>query len=434
VSIYLRDAVHVDWRTLKFSRGHIKVESGDNGGLFFIDGIPQGRDLDKEDKILACHGKLVTRAFACGHHHAYSALARGMPPPAVPPVDFHQKLQYVWWMLDHALDMELVRLSALATALECARNGVTSVIDHHSSPRAITGSLDTVAEAFAEVGINVLPCLELSDRDGEKVRDLGLAETEKRLAAGKPCLVGLHASFTVGDSLLEAAVGLAAMYGSGIHVHAAEDNIDQEMTLKNHGCRVIERFQKAGVLNFKKTILVHTLHLDERERAILKNSPVWLAENMESNLNNRVGIFNGLGLSDRVMLGTDGMHGDILQSARAAYFNGLERENKTMADIYRRLRRVHDYLSENSFSGDAENNLVILDYPSPTPVNEENFLGHLFYGLNSGHVDSVIARGKLIVENKRILTVDEDEILAQTRAGAEKLWRKMACEQKGEAL
>jgi cytosine/adenosine deaminase-related metal-dependent hydrolase len=426
VSIYLRDAVHVDWRTLKFSCGHIKVESGGNGGLFFIDDIPKSGDLDKEDKILDCHGKLVTRAFACGHHHAYSALARGMPPPERTPADFQQKLQFVWWKLDRVLDPELVRLSALATALECARNGVTFVIDHHSSPAAVDGSLAAVAETFAGIGINVLPCLELSDRDGKKISDLALAETENCLAAGKPCLVGLHASFTVGDSLLAAAVGLAAKYDSGIHVHTAEDNIDQEMTLKNHGCRVIERFQKAGVLDFKKTILVHGLHLDNKERSILKNSPAWLAENMESNLNNRVGVFNGRGVSDRVMLGTDGMHSDMLQSARAAYFSGLELENTAMADIYMRLRRVHDYLSENGFGGDGENNLVILDYPSPTPVNAENFLGHLFYGFGSRHVHSVIAQGKLIVENKKILTVDEGEILARTRAGAEKLWRKMA--------
>jgi cytosine/adenosine deaminase-related metal-dependent hydrolase len=422
MSIYLRDAVHVDWRTLKFTYGHIKVESGDSVGLRFIDDIP--KELGKEDKMLDCRGKLVTRSFACGHHHAYSALARGMPPPELPPADFHQKLQYVWWKLDRALDPELVLLSALATALECARNGVTFVIDHHSSPLAIEGSLDAIAGAFDEVGISVLPCLELSDRDGAAA-EKGLAETGNRLAAGLPCLVGLHASFTVGDELLGKAVGLACKYLSGIHVHAAEDNIDQELTFAKNGCRVIERFKEAGVLEFPRTILVHGLHLDKGERAILKGSPAWLAENMESNLNNHVGIFSGEGLSNRVMLGTDGMHSDMLQSARAAYFSGIDSEKAGMTDIYCRLRSVHDYLNENGFSGDGENNLVILDYPSPTPVSEDNFLGHLFYGLDSRHVSSVIARGKLIVENRRILTVDEDEVLALTRAAATKLWRRM---------
>jgi cytosine/adenosine deaminase-related metal-dependent hydrolase len=426
MSIYLRDALHVDWRTLKFTPGHIRVESGEQGGMRFVGEIPAAADLPAGDRVLDCRGKLVTRSFACGHHHAYSALALGMPPPAQPAADFQQQLQQVWWKLDRALDPELVLLSALATALECARNGVTFVIDHHSSPGAVEGSLDAISGAFEEVGIGVLPCLELSDRDGSAISDKGLAETGNRLAAGKPCLVGLHASFTVGDELLSEAVLLARKYLSGIHVHAAEDVIDQETTFSLYGCRVIERLKEAGVLEFPRTILAHGLHLDREERAILKGSPAWLAENMESNLNNRVGVFSGEGLSSRIMLGTDGMHSDMLKSAQAAYFNGIDRERAGLADIYSRLRRVHDYLQENGFAGDGENNLVVLDYPSPTPVNEENFLAHLFYGLGSRHVDSVIARGRLIVENRKVTTVDEKEVLALTRAGAAKLWRKLA--------
>jgi len=424
MSLYLRDAVYVDWRTLKFTRGSMRVESGEKGGIGFVSEIPASPS--PEDRVLDCRGKLVTRAFACGHHHAYSALARGMPPPAQPPADFLQKLQYVWWRLDRALDPELVLLSALATALDCVKNGVTFVIDHHSSPNAVEGSLEAIAGAFAEVGIGVLPCLELSDRDGAAAREKGLAETGNHLAAGKPCLVGLHASFTVGDDLLSKAVALAAKYLSGIHVHAAEDSVDQETTFADYGCRVVERFKDAGLLEFPRTILVHGLHLDRGERAILKGSPCWLAENMESNLNNRVGMFNGEGLSSRIMLGTDGMHSDMVKSAQAAYFSGIDPERVDLADIYSRLRRVHDYLSENGFAGDGENNLVILDYPSPTPVNEGNFLGHLFYGMNASHIESVIARGKLVVEKRKVLTVDEEEVLAMTRAGAEKLWRRMA--------
>lgn len=424
MSLYLRDATYVDWRTLKFTRGHLRVGEGDEGGLEFVAEVPA--EPAAGDRVLACGGKLVTRAFACGHHHAYSALARGMPPPLKAPADFAQKLETVWWKLDRALDPELVLLSALATAVQCARNGVTYVIDHHSSPNAVEGSLDAIAGAFAEVGVGLLPCLELSDRDGPAACEKGLAETGNRLAAGNPCLVGLHASFTVGDDLLQRAVALARKYLSGIHVHAAEDAVDQETTYSLYGCRVVERFQEAGVLDFPRTILVHGLHLDRDERSILKGSPAWVAENMESNLNNRVGLFRGEGLSSRVMLGTDGMHSDMLRSAQAAYFSGIDAERADLAEIYSRLRRVHDYLGENGFAGDGENNLVVLDYPSPTPVSEENFLGHLFYGISACHVDSVIARGRLIVENRRLLTVDEQEVLALTRAGAERLWRRLA--------
>jgi cytosine/adenosine deaminase-related metal-dependent hydrolase len=424
MSLYLRDALHVDWRTLKFTPGHIEVDEGENGGMRFIQAIPEKPGPD--DRVLDCRNKLVTRSFACGHHHAYSALALGMPPPAQTPADFQQKLQHVWWKLDRALDPELVLISALATALACAKNGVTYVIDHHSSPHAVEGSLDAIAGAFAEVGIGVLPCLELSDRDGAAASEKGLAETGNRLASGKPCLVGLHASFTVGDDLLAKAVALAHKYLSGIHVHAAEDPIDQETTFAYYGCRVVERFKEAGALESARTILVHGLHLDRDERAILRGSPAWVAENMESNQNNRVGFFRGEGLSSRIMLGTDGMHSDMIKSAQAAYFGGIDPERAGMIEIYSRLHRVHDYLQENGFSGDGENNLVVLDYSAPTPVSAENFLGHFFYGLGARHVDSVIARGRLIVENRRVLTVNEEAVQAMARAGAEKLWRKLA--------
>lgn len=424
MSIYLRDATHIDWRTLKFTAGHIRVEEGEDGGIEFVAEIPA--DLGKEDRVLDCRNKLVTRSFACGHHHAYSALALGMPPPTQVPADFQQKLQYVWWKLDRALDPELVLFSALATALDCARSGVTFVIDHHSSPNAVEGSLDAIAGAFEEVGIGVLPCLELSDRDGLAASEKGLAETGDRLAAGKPCLVGLHASFTVGNHLLAKAVDLAGKYMSGLHVHVAEDPVDQETTFAYYGCRVVERLKKAGVLEFSRTILVHGLHLDKGERAILKDSPAWLAENMDSNLNNHVGFFSAEGLSSRIMLGTDGMHSDMIQSAKSAYFSGIDSERADAVGIYSRLRRVHDYLGENGFAGDGENNLVILDYPAPTPVTEENFLGHFFYGLGARHVESVIARGRLIVEGRRVLSVNEEEIRAMIRAGAAKLWKRLS--------
>lgn len=421
MALFLKNAAFIDWQTLEFRKGNLRVDEGAEGGVRFL---PDGEELPD---ALDCSGKLVMKSFACGHHHVYSALARGMGAPKKIPGNFHEILQYIWWTLDKCLDKEMIEASALVTAMDCARNGVTFVIDHHASPFAVENSLNIIAGAFDNVGVSHLLCYELSDRDGEESREKGLAETEAYLKDGNQGLVGLHASFTVGDTLLNRAVELAERYRSGIHAHVAEDPIDQHQCLQQYHNRVVERFFNNSVLNFDKTILAHCLHVDVREREILSHSPVWVAQNTESNLNNNVGTFEDQGLTEaQIMLGTDGMHSDMLRSAKAAYLVGQNAGGISPEGIYKRFRNVHRYIRKNKFKGDGENNLVILNYPTPTEINQDNFYGHFVYGLDSRHVESVISNGKLIVHNHKILSVDESEILAYSKEMGKKLWQKMS--------
>src|SRR5687767_2511577 len=97
----------------------------------------------------------VTGGMVCGHHHLYSALARGMPAPPRTPTDFRGVLEQIWWRLDTALDLEMLHWSALLGALEALQCGTTAIIDHHESPNAIEGSLDVIANACAQVGVRV---------------------------------------------------------------------------------------------------------------------------------------------------------------------------------------------------------------------------------------------------------------------------------------
>lgn len=419
--LYIKDANYIDWEDLSIIRRNICVEEGKRGGISFIDSLP----ADNESMVIDAHGRFVTKSFGCGHHHIYSTLARGMPAPAVSPQDFVEILRYVWWHLDKNLDLEMIRASALASALFCAKNGVTFVIDHHASPNACEGSLFVIKDAFDMIGISHLLCYEMSDRDGEEVREAGLAETESFLKAGNQGHVGLHASFTVGDELLKKAVLLAEKYGTGVHVHIAEGLADQEACILTHGRRVIQRIAEAGVLALKGSILGHCIHLNEVEKELLRNSNAWIAENIESNLNNNVGLADYATLGPNIILGTDGMHSDMLRSAKQAFFVGQTTESISYPSIYERFRNIHRYISKHGFSGDSANNLVILDYDSPTVLTSDNFLGHFVFGLESHHVHSVISSGKLIVENRQLLTANEHDILTFAREMGNKLWSKL---------
>jgi cytosine/adenosine deaminase-related metal-dependent hydrolase len=423
MAIHLINGTYIDWQTIEIKLAHIRIFPGVDAGIEFLNDEALQDVQESNDIFIDCKGKLITKSFACGHHHVYSALARGMPPPSRTPENFSDILNLIWWRLDKCLDLDMIKASALYTAMQCAKNGVTFVFDHHASPNAVRGSLETIAEAFNLIGVSHLLCYELSNRDGNKSAGGGLEETEDYLQKQQG-LVGLHASFTVGNKLLRDAVDLAQKHDSGIHVHVAEDFVDQKDCLKKYGCRVIERLRDASVLASPKSILAHCLHLDENERAILADSPAWIAQNTESNLNNNVGAFDGRGFSN-ILLGTDGMHSDMLRSAEAAYFSGQKTEAVSQKEIYRRFRNVHHYLSQNRFTGDSDNNLVILDYDSPTEINQTNFLSHFIYGLESRNVEHVISQGRLIVQNRELLTVDKDEILGFSKAMAARLWQEM---------
>ncbi len=123
-----------------------------------------------------------------------------MKPPRKTPTNFYD-LKYVWWTLDKCLSTEMVEYSGLVTAMACAKAGATFAIDHHASPNAVSNSLSTLASAFEKVGVNHLLCYEISDRDGELITQQGLEETDRYLDKHQG-LVGLHASFTLGDKTL----------------------------------------------------------------------------------------------------------------------------------------------------------------------------------------------------------------------------------------
>jgi cytosine/adenosine deaminase-related metal-dependent hydrolase len=422
MAILLKDATFIDWKSLTFSTENILVDHNSDAIHFIsdIDKLVKTSDLE----VIDCKGKLVTKSFAVGHHHVYSALSRGMGAPARNPQNFLEILKYIWWTLDKCLDHEMIESSALVTAIACAKAGSTFVIDHHASPFAAKGSLDIIARAFDKVGVSHLLCYEVSDRDGKDIASDGLAETSAYLKNHQG-LVGLHASFTISNRTLNQAIELMNRFNSGIHIHVAEDTYDQDFCLRKHGKRVVERLNDFGVLKSPKTILAHCLHIEENERNIIQNSPCWVVQNTESNMNNNVGRFNGEHLGMNIMIGTDGMHSDMLRSARAAFFAGQGYETIDYKSAYLRLRNIHRYLDENKFRGDGDNNLIVLDYNSPTEINKDNFSSHFIFGITAEHISDVISDGRLIVKNRQITTVNESEILKVSRECGRRLWEKM---------
>lgn len=422
MTLYLKNATWYDPETFACKTTTLAVEEGTFGGLTLDAEIPGISERKPGDRILDCTGRVVTRAFGCGHHHIYSALSRGMPPAPRNPSNFMEVLELIWWRMDKKLDHDMIEASALATGLYCVKNGITFIIDHHASPFGIDGSLETIASALDRIGLGHLLCYEISCRDGEAVKEQGLAETDAYLASGRKGHVGLHASFTVDDDLLERAVALARRHETGVHIHVAEDAADQKHCEETYGKRVVNRLAEAGVLDSPLSILGHCVHLDDAERALIQKAPCWVVQNTESNLNNNVGLgrYNDL---PNVMLGTDGMHSDMIRSAQSAYFiAGHAEGGMSPLAAWQRFRNVHKHIAGHKAPGDTLNNLVVLNYDSPTPLTQDNFPGHFCYAFDAKNVETVISQGRVIVENRTLVSGDESDILAYANEQAKRLW------------
>jgi cytosine/adenosine deaminase-related metal-dependent hydrolase len=244
----------------------------------------------------------TTPGLVCAHHHLYSALARGMPPPPRTPTDFQEILELVWWRLDTALDLEMLRWSAMLGALEALEQGTTAIIDHHESPNAIEGSLSVIAEACAAVGVRVVCAYGVTDRHGADGARRGLEENRRFLGEGGRGLVGIHAAFTCSDATLEAAAGLAADLGVGVHVHVCEGPQDHAAP------------DRLRPLAREDWLLAHAVHLPEG-----LGLPGTIAHNPRSNLNNGVGYARPTRFANRVVLGSDGIGAAMLEEFQLAY-------------------------------------------------------------------------------------------------------------------
>jgi len=397
--------------------------------------------------VLDAQGKLIMPGLVNVHTHLYSSLARGLMADIAPSKNFVEILEHLWWRLDRALTRDDVWYSAMVGAIDLVRNGTTAIVDHHASQTAISESLSDVAAALAEVGLRANVCFEVSDRDGADVRDTGLAENERfarwlaergsDLAGMLGASVGLHASFTLEDATLVRAAEMAEAFDVGCHIHVAEDRADVEDSLRRTGTRVVERLNDKGILG-PKTIAAHCVHVDERERAILKETETVVVHNPQSNMNNAVGRADVPGmLEDGILvgLGTDGFSASMFDEMKAA--NLIHRHDagdpRVGHDVAVRLGLENNALIASRLFGrrvgtlepGAAADVIVLDYDPPTPLVGENFGGHLIFGLTGWMVETVMINGRFVMRDREFVTVDVEDVTARARERADELWRRM---------
>jgi len=393
------------------------------------------------DRSIDARGSIVMPGLINTHHHLYSTFARGFTPPGSPPRNFEETLAGLWWKLDKALDSEDVYYSALLAVMDAARAGCTTIIDHHASPSCVDGSLDQLERAFRDVGLSGCLCYEVSDRNREGE---GIEENERWIRKCREAedgqmsaLFGMHALMTLGTRTLERCAEIGHGLDAGFHVHAAEDPVDVQLTRNLHDRQVMERFEDFDIPG-NKTIFAHGSHLTPPEMELLSSTGSMLVNNPESNMNNGLKVSPALEFLDHdvmVGVGTDGMSPDLLAQARAMYLHQRTRQrtpgiafveacrillenNRTIAN--RLFNEPRGALAPGQLA-----DIIIPEYVPFTPLNAGTFYGHLLFGLNFAPVRTTIARGRVVMDDGRMLHLDEHAIRARCSERAQRIWNRI---------
>jgi cytosine/adenosine deaminase-related metal-dependent hydrolase len=381
-------------------------------------------------------GCFVTPAFVVSHTHLSMALTCGMPPPAAPPRTLIDHLQWIWWPLDKALDDDLIHTSALVGAALAAKAGVATIVDLHSSPRAIEGSLDRVEAALDEIGIRGVLAYETSDREGRARRDAALRENRrflKKVRAGQTrhrALVGAHAMMSLNDDTLDALRELADEFTVGLHIHVAEDATDALDAERNKKTRLVRRLERIGVAR-PGSIVAQAIELDPELISELARAGAFIATTPRANVDRGTGLLAASG--DHVTLGTDGVDGDVLAEAQAyalrhaAARTGLDREVGIRIVAGQRLASQlwGEAPSASAFAVGARADLAVLDYTPMTPMTPANVIEHVVRRWASAQVRHTIVGGHFVLRDRKLTGIDEESLAGRARPAASRLWERM---------
>ncbi len=398
----------------------------------------------KPDEVIDARGKIVMPGLICAHTHLYGMLLRGAPLKIEPPTDFAQILQRVWWPMDEAMTKEDAYASALISCLEFIKTGTTLFADTFSGPNAISGVLDRIAAAVGQSGMRGIIAFEATERHthaegarGTKENERFIQKTKKERVHRIQGMFSVHASFTVSDELLRYARELASKYKVPLTIHTSEGLGDLYHNYERYGKRTVERLNDVGLLG-PDAVLAHCVQVNDDELAIIKKTGAKVAHNPMSNMLNAVGVTPAvkmLSMGIPVGLGNDGYIFDGFENIRAAFLlhkvalrdpraispmEALEMATIKGAELYGLQNEL------GSIEPGKLADIIIVDPTlAPTPIRPESVVGHIVNTVDGDDVETVVVGGNVLMRDRKLLTMEEADVVKTARKSAEKLWQKL---------
>ena len=416
----------------------------ENGGIAIKDGrivaVATAAEMDLNygaPQLIEAQGKVVIPGLINGHTHVPMTLFRGIADD----LDLQEWLtKYIFPAEAKNVTEDFVRVGTRLGLAEMIRSGTTTYCDMYYFE-------DAIADETSKAGMRGVL--------GETVIDFAVADNKTNAEAmayvekfvshwkGNALIVPAiapHAPYTVSEDHLKAVRAFSDRTGAPIVIHISETKHEVDESIKNNGASPIDYLNRIGFLN-NRVIAAHVVWPTEEELGLLKKLGVGIVHNPQSNMKLASGVApvpEMLKVDLPVGLGTDGAasNNDLNlweEMDTAAKLHKLiskdpkvvtAQEAFEMATI-RGARAMHLEKEIGSLEAGKRADIVIVDLDDLNQTPFYNIYSDLVYATKAGDVRTVVIEGRVVMRDRRLLTLNEETIKADARRYRERIVRSV---------
>ncbi len=376
----------------------------------------------KAAKVIDAKGKMVMPGLINAHTHAAMTIFRGIADD-IPLKEW--LFEKVFPLEDRFVKAKTVEIGTKLAIAEMILSGTTTFCDMYFFE-------DEIAKIVTETGIRAVLSEGVIDfpTPNSKTPDEGLKYTEMLINkwAGNPLVtigVAVHSPYSCSPELLKKTKQLADKYNVPFNIHLAETKWEIETIQKTFGLTPTQLLNNLGLLS-NNVIAAHSVHLTEQDIKLLADNKVGVAHNPQCNMKLASGVApvcEFLDANIKVGLGTDGVASNnnlnmFDEMNTMALLHKISKNNSTMMDAKMVVKIATNGSAQvlglqneiGSIEIGKKADVIIIDLDKPHLIPLYNHYSHIIFSMNGSEVDTVIINGKLVMENRKLLTMDIEKI------------------------
>lgn len=381
-----------------------------------ICGIGEEPDGFIQEKVIDGKNKLVIPGLINCHTHSYMSFMRN----AADDLSFMDWLFGTIDPLEQQMTDEDAYWGANLAILEMMKSGTTCFNDMQMNIHQTT-------RAVKESGMRAVISRGLVGSGNDEAGQSRLRQAYEERDAAKGCdrltfRLAPHAPYTCDDAFLKIVAGEAKKENMGIHVHLSESVSEIEQIQEKYGCTPIALAEKCGIFDVP-AIAAHCVQVTDEDIEILKRKKVSVVTNPASNMklgNGFAPIAKLLEAGVNVCLGTDGAASNnclnmfhelslltLIHKGTAKSPQCVSAKEGFRIATMNGAKALGLEKEIGSIEVGKKADLAILDLNTPSLTPRNNLIAGLSYSANGSEVDTVIINGKITMENRKVLTMDE---------------------------